>query len=184
MASEHSPKQPLVAQTDCDCNGVPVAHKRMETPEKFGAKFALPRGLAPSAAMMSDLFPPDNLLDKIAASSTECAQKAMSRRRFSPVKRKDVLNFFACVQCMGLVRLLSKENFFATKDGWPLHPPLHSLTKTWFDCMFRAIHQTRPCCTHFSQQLALRPSTNNMSLENDDCDPERMAKVSHDNMIF
>ena len=65
---------------DCHGNRVPVACKRMETPEKFDANFALPCGLAPSAAMMSNLFPPDNLLDKIAAFSTECARKAVPRR--------------------------------------------------------------------------------------------------------
>ena len=41
---------------------------------------------------------------------------------------------------MGLVWLPSKDNFFT---GWSLHPPLHGLTKTWFNHMFRVIYMSK-----------------------------------------
>ena len=145
MADDYTPKTPFVVPLINRIGGPNsdvMPYDKMELTEEFGAEFKLPRGLKFEPATMTDLFLPDRLLDHITASTNAYAKKTNSKRRYVPVKRKDILSFFAAYQYMGLVRLPAKEDYFETDSDWPLHPLLSGLTKTWFQYLFRNIHLT------------------------------------------
>ena len=59
--------------------------------EEFLAEFKLPRGLMFEPSTMTDFFLPDQLLDKIVATTNAYAKKNNSKRKYILVKRKDIL---------------------------------------------------------------------------------------------
>ena len=110
MALDYTPKTPLVTQIlHQHGNGVSaeIGYTIMAIEEEFSAEFKLPRGLMFEPSTMTDFFLPDRLLDKIVAKTNAYAKKNNSKRKYIPVKRKDILNFFAVYQYMGVVRLPS-----------------------------------------------------------------------------
>ena len=117
-----------------------IGYEKMEIPEQFDAKFQLPRRLGCTAATMTDLYLPDKLVDEIVVKSNAYAKSNCNKRRYQVIKRKDVLNFLAVYQYMGLVRLPAKDDYFRTDGQWPTHPCLSGLTNNWFLYMFRYIH--------------------------------------------
>ena len=145
MADDYTPGKPFVVPVPryVAGHGTPeIPYTKMELPEEFPAEFRLPRGLKFEPATMTDLFLPDKLLDTFVSCSNAYAKKNLSKRRYVPIKRKDVLYFFGVYQYMGLVRLPAKDDYFSTEGNWPLHPLLSGLSKTWFQYMFRNIHMT------------------------------------------
>lgn len=140
MALNYTPKTPLVQFIERRKDGVTIPYTKMEIPEEFGASFWLPRNLPFTAATMSDLYLSDAFIDEVAKCSSAYARKNQSKRKYIPITRKDVLNFFAVYQYMGIVRLPAKEDYFVADGFWPVHPLLQGLTKSWFQYMFRNIH--------------------------------------------
>ena len=145
MEAEYTPKTPFVTVVDrfvANTDNELVGFEKMEIPEKFEAKFWLPRNLPFHPATMTDLFLPDAFLDEIAKTSSAYAKKNVSKRKYAPIKRKDVLNFLGVYQYMGLVDLPAKEDYFANDGNWPNHPLLSGLSLNWFKYMFRNLHLT------------------------------------------
>ena len=113
----YSPKEPFkkfIARKNKD--GESPFYWPMLVDDPFEAEFQVPRGLPFTAATMSDLYLSDNLLDEIAKRSTAYAKKVISRNKVVTVKKKDVLNFFAVYQYMGIVKLPSKEDYLRTSS--------------------------------------------------------------------
>ena len=93
-------------------------------------------------ATITDRFLSHAFLDEIAKTSSAYVKKNVSKRKYAPIKQKDVLNFLRAYQYMGLVDFPAKEDYFANNGNWPNHPLLSDLSYNWFKYMFRNFHLT------------------------------------------
>ena len=71
-----------------------------------------------SSGNNENLFLSNAFLDKIAKTSSTYAKTIVSRRKYAPIKWKDVLNFLNVYQYMEGVNPLAKEDYFANDGNW------------------------------------------------------------------
>ena len=128
MEADYTPKTPFVTVVDrivANTDNELVKFEKMEIPEEFEAKFWLPWNFLFHPATITDLFLPDAFLDEIAKTSSACAKKNVSKQKYAPIKRKDVLNFLGVDRYMEFDLPAKEDNF--GNDGKAKPPPFE-----WF----------------------------------------------------
>ncbi|KAG7361254.1 transposase IS4 [Nitzschia inconspicua] len=92
--------------------------------QPFPPSFTMPQaGTEPTAALLSELFWPDSLLNSIVQSTNSYARSRLPAVKFKLLSKKDILHFLSTITYMGLIRLPCKDDYFkiGPQDIWPIH---------------------------------------------------------------
>jgi hypothetical protein len=114
---EYDPVRPFVTQVPCYRNGDVVNYSPIfdiETVVRHRPYFRLPDDGVNPVDALCHLFLPDRLLQKMVDSTNAYASERLPPERVKPVRKADVLKFFATIYYMGVLRMPSKEDYFPT----------------------------------------------------------------------
>lgn len=139
----YSPSRPFITHLDY-ADGSPVEYTPLHLGElpQFGPNFRLPAGIEPSPTALCEVFFPDTLLNDMVTATDDYARRRLSLRAFKSVSKSDLLEFFAAIYYMGVIRLPAKEDYFRGFDGsciWRPHPAIH-IKRHKFRYLWRNFH--------------------------------------------
>lgn len=107
-------------------------------------KFTMHENLHPTAANLSYLFFPDEMVKEWAEASTNYAR---SKQPDAPkIQSSDILHFLAIVMYMGIVRLPDKRDYWSTRKLMPSHDvcQAHHMSRTKFLYLYKNFHLIGP----------------------------------------